>query len=61
MAMVTSLQAGMSFLKRLSLPLSTFSPFHRESNYLSLDIGSSSVKMLEVRGDDDGLHIMLLK
>jgi type IV pilus assembly protein PilM len=58
MAMATSLQAGIGFLKRLSMPLSTFSPFHRESNYLSLDIGSSSVKMLEVRSDDNGLRIL---
>jgi type IV pilus assembly protein PilM len=58
MAIATSLQAGISFLKHLSMPLSTFSPFHRERNYLSLDIGSSSVKMLEVRSGDSGLRVL---
>ncbi len=58
MAVATFLQSGMGFLKRLSMPLSELSPFHREKNYLSLDIGSSSVKMLEVRGGDSGLHVV---
>ena len=56
--MVTFLRPGMGFFKRLSLPLSVVSPFRRESNYLSLDIGSSSIKMLEVRGSDAGLYVL---
>ena len=58
MAVATFLQSGMGLLRRLSMPLSELSPFHREKNYLSLDIGSSSVKMLEVRGGNSRLHVV---
>jgi type IV pilus assembly protein PilM len=56
--MAMSLPDSLSFLKRPSLSASVFSLFSRESNYLSLDIGSSSVKALEVRGGESGLNIL---
>lgn len=46
-----------SFLKKTIAPLLSFLP-GAEKGYLSLDIGSSSVKMLEVRGSGESLRIV---
>jgi len=56
--MAMSLPGSLSFLKRLPLSASVSSLFSRKSNYLSLDIGSSSVKVLEVGGGESELHIL---
>ena len=37
-------------LERLASPLTALIPFELDKGYLSLDIGSSSIKMIEVRG-----------
>ena len=46
-----------SLLQRAMRPLLSLVP-HGEKNYLSLDIGSSSVKMIEVRGIGSGMRIL---
>lgn len=42
---------------RLASPLTSFIPFEMEKGYLSLDIGSSSIKMVEVRGQGARLKV----
>lgn len=42
---------------RLASPLTSLIPFEVDKGYLSLDIGSSSIKMVEVRGQGSRLKI----
>ncbi len=42
---------------RLASPLTSLIPFGMEKGYLSLDIGSSSIKMVEVRGQGARLKV----
>lgn len=44
-------------LGRLANPLTSLVPFELDKGYLSLDIGSSSIKMVEVRGQGSRLKI----
>lgn len=44
-------------LERLASPLTALIPFELDKGYLSLDIGSSSIKMVEVRGQESPLKI----
>jgi type IV pilus assembly protein PilM len=45
-------------LKRLfTVSLSELNPFRREESYVSVDIGSSSIKILEVRTGSDGIEL----
>ena len=44
-------------LGRLAGPLTALVPFEWDKGYLSLDIGSSSIKMVEVRGQGAGLKV----
>jgi type IV pilus assembly protein PilM len=46
-------------LKRLlTVSLSELNPLRREENYLSVDIGSSSIKVIEVRTGSDRLEVL---
>jgi type IV pilus assembly protein PilM len=46
-------------VKRLfTVSLSELNPFRREESYISVDIGSSSIKVLEVRTGSEGLELM---
>jgi len=56
-AMKSSLHSGGSFLSKVLSPFALLVP-GGEKNYLSLDIGSSSVKMLEVRGSGTAMRIL---
>jgi type IV pilus assembly protein PilM len=51
-------QSGREFRPKSFSPFSFLLPRWREKSYLSLDIGSSSVKLLEVRGDGNALRIL---
>ncbi len=42
---------------RLANPLTSLIPLEVEKGYLSLDIGSSSIKMVEIRGQGSRLKI----
>jgi type IV pilus assembly protein PilM len=46
------------FRQKSSSPFSSLFPRWGEKSYLSLDIGSSSVKMLEIRGDGNDMRIL---
>jgi type IV pilus assembly protein PilM len=46
------------FFSKLFAPFSIFFPRLGDKNYLSLDIGSSSVKMLEVRGEGNSISVL---
>jgi type IV pilus assembly protein PilM len=48
----------LSFLKNLSLP--SFNPFASKDGYVALDIGSSSIKMVEAAVDKSGYRILKL-
>ena len=48
----------MSFLK--SFNLSKLNPFRRDERFVALDIGSSSVKMVEAVGEKDGYRLVSL-
>lgn len=56
-AMASSLHSGGSFLRKVLSPFAALVP-GGEKNYLSLDIGSSSVKILEVRGRGNAMRIL---
>jgi Tfp pilus assembly PilM family ATPase len=56
MALTTTWQDKLSRIFTLSL--SELNPFQREQSYLSLDIGSSSIKMVEVRTTAGHLEIL---
>src|SRR5260221_3141174 len=46
-------------VKRLfTVSLSEFNPFRRQESYVAIDIGSSSIKMLEVRTATDQLELL---
>jgi len=46
-------------VKRLfTVSLGDLNPFKREENYVSVDIGSSSIKVLEVRTGTNGLEVL---
>ncbi len=46
-------------LKRVfTVSLSEFNPLRREGNYVSVDIGSSSIKMIEARTGTEGLELL---
>jgi type IV pilus assembly protein PilM len=53
--MATSKSSAGGFLQRVLGPLL---PSFAEKNYLTIDIGSSSVKLLEARGKGRALHIL---
>jgi type IV pilus assembly protein PilM len=55
--MEASIHTQSGLLNRAFSPLLSFLP-RGEKNYLSLDIGSSSVKMLEVRGSGGAMRIL---
>jgi type IV pilus assembly protein PilM len=55
--MTTAKHLQGSLWQRAMGPLLSLMP-RGEKNYLSLDIGSSSVKMLEVRGTGSGMRIL---
>ena len=42
---------------RLASPLTSLIPFGMDKGYISLDIGSSSIKMVEVRGQGSRLRV----
>ncbi len=44
-------------IRRLASPLTSLIPFEVEKGYLSLDIGSSSIKIVEVRGQGSPLTV----
>ena len=44
-------------LERLASPLTALIPFELDKGYLSLDIGSSSIKMVEIHGQVSRLKI----
>jgi len=46
------------FRQKSFSPFSSLFPRWGEKSYLSLDIGSSSVKMLEIRGDGNDMRIL---
>ena len=49
---------GKGFSKLLTRSLSDFNPFRGEESYLAADIGSATIKLLEVRGVGDNLRII---
>ncbi|TMA58272.1 MAG: type IV pilus assembly protein PilM [Deltaproteobacteria bacterium] len=55
--MESLLHSGGRFLSKGLSPLFSFLP-RGDKNYLSLDIGSSSIKMLEVRGSGSAMRIL---
>src|SRR3989442_3258076 len=55
--MESLLHSGGRFLSKVLSPLFSFLP-RGDKNYLSLDIGSSSIKMLEVRGSGSAMRIL---
>ena len=56
--MDSSRKSSGKFLRNIFSPLSSLFPRWGEKSYLSLDIGSSSVKMLEVRGENRALQVL---
>jgi type IV pilus assembly protein PilM len=52
--------AGMvdNFRRLFTTSLGDLNPFRREENYLSVDIGSSTIKVIEVRTGTHGLEIL---
>ncbi len=44
-------------IRRLASPLTSLIPFEMDKGYLSLDIGSSAIKMVEVRGQGSRLRV----
>jgi type IV pilus assembly protein PilM len=46
------------FSKLFTVSLSELTPFRREQSYVSLDIGSSSIKMVEVRTTGNHLEVL---
>jgi len=56
--MATSTKSEKKFLPKFSLPFSSFFSRWGEKSYLSLDIGSSSVKLLEVQGEGSAMRIL---
>jgi type IV pilus assembly protein PilM len=56
--MAVEKKSGGKFLHKLFAPFSFAFPRWGEKNYLSLDIGSSSVKMLEVRGEGNTMSVL---
>src|SRR5512143_469984 len=48
---------GKGFGKLLTRSLSDFNPFRGEESYLAADIGSATIKIVEVRGGDGHLRI----
>ena len=46
-------------LRRLfTLSMGDLNPFRREENYVSIDIGSSTIKMIEARTGTQGLEVL---
>lgn len=56
--MAYSAKSGGEFRQKAFSPFSSFFPRWGDKSYLSLDIGSSSVKMLEVRGDGNAMRVL---
>jgi len=56
--MASSTKSSAKFLRSIFSPFSAFLPRWREKSYISLDIGSSSVKMLEVCGEGSTLQVL---
>lgn len=49
-----------TFLKRFNVSLGALNPFHTEGGFVALDIGSSSVKMVEAVGEKHGYRLVNL-
>ncbi len=47
-----------NFKRLFTVSLGDLNPFKREENYLSVDIGSSTIKVLEVRTGTNGLEVL---
>ena len=56
--MAASTKSSGKFFQNLFSPLSSLLPQWGDKSYLSLDIGSSSVKMLEVRGEGSDMRVL---